>query len=224
MKADLNFSVSFRVGWGNQCLCKTLHKVRRVVHKFVFSLTFVWYVNICPTWTKTKSGNCVQTCTYVHYSTPQESKERERFSIDFWASQSQRRWPQLCHHPSQSAGMMSSHFFHIWVLICCSECAHTHTHAHTQKQSGSQPCLEADDRIIFAILELWHLAGIRSIINNSPAQQCVSVSEWGSVQERTRTSVCIAACAVTICSLWIFGEPAFLCPPPCLASLLPGKG
>lgn len=40
---------------------------------------------------KTESGNCMQTCTDMQYSTPQESKERERFSIDFWASQSQHR-------------------------------------------------------------------------------------------------------------------------------------
>ena len=114
----------------------------------------------CVLWkylSRTKSGNCMQTCTYVQYSPPQESKEKERFSIDFWASQSQRRWPQLCHHPSQSEGMMSSHFFHIWVLICCSESTHTHTHSHThtrtQTEAIKQPALlEADDRIFFAIL------------------------------------------------------------------------
>lgn len=93
--------------------------------------------------------------------------------------------------------------------------AHTHkpTHTHTQKQPASTVWRLMTESFLPS-WSFWHLAGIRSIINNSPAQQRESVSGWGSAHERRRTSARIAACAVTICSPWIFGEPAFLRPPP----------
>lgn len=152
-----------------------------------------------------------QGITNVRRSTPQESTEKE--TIFHWCL-GQPITAQVTSAVSPSQPIRREDELTLLSYLAPYLLLWMYTHAHTHTEATSQRCLEADDRIIFAILELWHLAGIRSIINNSPAQQRESVSDWGSAHERRRTSARIAACAVTICSLWIFGEPAFLRPPP----------
>lgn len=90
----------------------------------------------------------------------------------------------------------------------CVTHAHTHIHLHTQKQAVRQPAL-CWSRNIFAILVLWHLPSIRTIIHYSQPQQCVPVYVCLCVSEcvRAHVSVYHRACVVTICSHRIFGEP-----------------
>lgn len=66
----------------------------------------------------------ILTCKNMHKTTSPctagtERKEKGRFSTVFSPSQSHSRWPQVYSNLSQSKVMMSSHFFHIWALICC---------------------------------------------------------------------------------------------------------
>lgn len=92
---------------------------------------------------------------------------------------------------------MSSHSFHIWALIRWWRVTRREKQpvlftwalvSYSQKQAGRQSCLGAVDREFFAILELWHIPSIRTIINYSQPQQgvppldcvcvCARVSVW----------------------------------------------
>lgn len=66
-------------------------------------------------------------------------------------------------------------------------------HTHRSSQAAS-PFWKLLTETFFAVLVLWHLPSIRSIINYSQPQQCVPVSECMFVCERVHMSVCITVC------------------------------
>lgn len=158
-----------------------------------------------------------ETCTKAHPPALQELKEkgRGRFSTDFSPSQSHSRWPQVYSNPSQSKVMMSSHFFHIWALICCRCVTQQEKQpalftwelvSYSLKQAVRQPALFGSCWLkFFAVLVLWHLPSIRTIINYSRLQQCVPVTKRMCVWARAHVSVYLSVCGHDMLSSDLWG-------------------